>query len=118
MCHLLISSWPWMRDQNLELEVRVTAADAALPFFQAKPKEPRVIKTAAKEYVASANGVNFTGPKSTRNAEARKIIAPPPREGVNGADFSPLEFLLGQGMNGVPTGASSMGSFCQNCTLC
>ena len=106
-----------MRDQNLELEVRVTAADAALPFFHAKPKEPRFIKTAAKEYVASANGVNVTGPKSTRNAEARKIIAPP-REGVDGADFSPLEFLLGQGVNGVPTGASSMGSFCQNCTLC
>jgi hypothetical protein len=45
------------------------------------------------KYVASANGVNVSGPKSIRNAEARKIIAP--REGVDGADLSPLEFLLG-----------------------
>ena len=36
---------------------------------------------------------DVSGPKSTRNAEARKIT--PPREGVDGADLSPLEFLLG-----------------------
>jgi hypothetical protein len=74
-----------MRDPTLEIEVQVSVAEAALPFFHAKPKPPRCIKPATTKYGAPCNRVNVRGPEfGTAHTEAE-----------SGADLSPLDFLLG-----------------------
>jgi hypothetical protein len=83
-----------MRNPNLELEVRVTVAEVALPFFHAKPKQPRRIKPATTKYGAPANGVDVTGPEYGTGMAAAKIRALAP-ERASGAELSPLDFLLG-----------------------
>jgi hypothetical protein len=83
-----------MRDPKLEIEVRVSVAEVALPFFHAKPKPPRCIKPATTKYGAPRNRVNVTAPEfGTGHTEAVKISAPVP-EGASGADLLPLDFLL------------------------
>jgi hypothetical protein len=84
-----------MRDPKLEIEVRVSVAEVALPFFHAKPKPPCCIKPATTKYGAPRNRVNVRGPEfGTAHTEAVKISAPAP-EGASGADLLPLDFLLG-----------------------
>ena len=83
-----------MRNPNLELEVRVTVAEVAFPYFHAKPKQPRRIRPATTKYGAPANGVDVTGPQSGTGMAAVKISALAP-ERASGAELSPLDFLLG-----------------------
>src|SRR5271169_839472 len=84
-----------MRDPKLEIEVRVSVAEAALPFFHAKPKPARCIKPATTKYGAPRDRVNVRGPEfGTAHTEAVKISAPAPEDG-SGADLLPLDFLLG-----------------------
>src|SRR5271170_7294998 len=68
-----------MRDPNLDLEVRVTVAEAALPLVHTKPKEPSQKKSVTAKYGTSRNGVNAHNggvDSSAPNAEAAKAGVP------------------------------------------
>lgn len=82
-----------MRDANLPLEERVAAAEAALPFVHAKPKDPSDQSTQRK-YGAAVGSVNVTKELDTGSAapvEASAVAA----ADVDIRDRSPLDFLLG-----------------------
>ncbi len=82
-----------MRDANLPLEERVAAAEAALPFVHAKPKDPSDQSTQRK-YGAAVGSVNVTKESDTGSAapvEASAVAA----ADVDIRDRSPLDFLLG-----------------------
>ncbi len=80
-----------MRDANSPADERVTAAEAALPFVHAKPKDPSDQSTQGK-YGAAVGSVNVTEESDTGGT------APVEASAVAGADIrdlSPLDFLLG-----------------------
>jgi hypothetical protein len=82
-----------MRDPSLELEVRITAAAAALPFAHARPREPRPEQPSRGK---RARLSNFAKKSALWDAGARlqiKRIAPAPKPGAN-PDKTPLGFLL------------------------
>jgi hypothetical protein len=82
-----------MRDANLPADERVTAAEAALPFVHAKPKDP-ADRSEQWKYGAPVGSVNVTKESDTGGAapvEASAVAA----AGADIRDLSPLDFLLG-----------------------
>ena len=82
-----------MRDANLPADERVTAAEAALPFVHAKPKDPPD-RSAQRKYGTPVGSVNVIKESDTGSAapvEASAVAA----AGADIRDLLPLDFLLG-----------------------
>jgi hypothetical protein len=83
-----------MRDPDLPLEERITAAEAALPFVHPKPKAHPADRPVPRRYGAAVGRVNVTT-ASDPGTTAPVAAGADKAEGPGGRDPSPLDFLLG-----------------------
>ena len=83
-----------MRDPRLDLEVRVSAAETALPFVHARPREPHSKQPSSTKYGPHSHqaGKIKRGEAGAGLQIKRVAVAPEP---AAGADKTPLNFLLG-----------------------
>jgi hypothetical protein len=83
-----------IRDKNFPLEVRITAARGALPYFHAKPQESVPRQALPGRYGNAWSGGNGGGGRQLINIRITTGLSEAP-DCKNEAELTPLGFLLG-----------------------
>ena len=83
-----------MRDTHLPLDLRVTVAQAALPFVHSKPKDRRPDGPVRKKYGAPVRSVNVAKEADTGTTETAKASAAAPEGGSQSGFGDAAGFLV------------------------